>query len=109
MSNGVMWITGRDLFTHSDCCAPSNTCTTNLSTPQYAAIMAAHEQIQTDSQNALMGVIVAENRVNFDMTVNSTLAIDSDKGDHAALCDRPDWPWALPTIPTLLSLKSVPD
>ena len=39
----------------------------------------------------------------------STLAIDSQQGDHASLCDRPDWPWALPTIPTLLSLKSVPD
>ena len=71
--------------------------------------MAAHEQILTDSQNALLGVIVAENRVNLDMTVNSTLAIDSDKGDHGSLCDKPDWPWALPTIPTLLSLKSVPD
>ena len=57
----------------------------------------------------LMGVIVAENRVNLDMMVNSTLAIDSSSGDHASLCDRPDWPWALPTIPTLLSLKSVPD
>jgi hypothetical protein len=109
MSNGVMWITGRDLYTHSNCCAPSNTCATNLTTPAYAAVMAAHEQILTDSQNALLGVIVAENRVNLDTTVNSTLAIDSDKGDHGSLCDRPDWPWALPTIPTLLSLKSVPD
>ena len=109
MSNGVMWITGRDLYTHSNCCAPSNTCATNLSSPSYAAIMAAHEQILTDSQNALMGVIVAENRVNLDTKVNSTLAIDSQQGDHASLCDRPDWPWALPTIPMLLSLKSVPD
>jgi hypothetical protein len=109
MSNGVMWIAGRDLYTHSNCCAPSNTCATNLGSPAYASIMAAHEQIQTDSQNALLGVIVAENRVNLDLTVNSTLAIDSDKGDHGSLCDRPDWPWALPTIPTLLSLKSVPD
>jgi len=108
MSNGVMWIAGRDLFTHSDCCAPSNTCATNLTTPQYAAIMACHEQMLTDSQNALMGVLVAENRVNLDPTVDSTLAIDSRQGDHASLCDKPDWPWALPTIPTLLSLKSVP-
>jgi hypothetical protein len=109
MSNGVMWISGRDIFTHSNCCAPSNTCATNLSSPSYASIIASHEQILTDSQNALLGVIVAENRVNLDMKVNSTLAIDSDKGDHGSLCDRPDWPWALPTIPTLLSLKSVPD
>jgi hypothetical protein len=109
MSNGVMWITGRDLYTHSNCCAPSNTCATNLGSPTYAAIIASHEQINTDSQNALLGVIVSENRVNLDMMVNSTLAIDSDKGDHGSLCDRPDWPWALPTIPTLLSLKSVPD
>jgi hypothetical protein len=109
MSNGVMWIAGRDLFTHSNCCAPSNTCATNLSSPSYAAIMAAHEQIQTDSQNALLGILVGENRVDLDTTVHSTLAIDSDNGDHASLCDRPDWPWALPTIPTLLSLKSVPD
>lgn len=109
MANGVMWITGRDLYTHSDCCAPSNTCATNLTTPQYAAIMAAHEQVLTDSQNALLGVLVAENRVNLDPTVDSTLAIDSRQGDHASLCDRPDWPWALPTIPTLLSLKSVPE
>lgn len=109
MSNGVMWISGRDLFTHSDCCAPSNTCATNLTTPQYASIIACHEQMLTDSQNALLGVLIAENRVNFDLTVDSTLAIDSNQGDHGSLCDRPDWPWALPTIPMLLSLKSVPD
>jgi hypothetical protein len=109
MSNGVMWVTGRDLFTHSNCCAPSNTCATNLTSPSYAGILAAHEQILTDSQNALLGVMVAENRVNLDTTVNSTLAIDSNKGDHGSLCAGPDWPWALPTIPTLLSLKSVPD
>jgi len=52
MSNGVMWIAGRDLYTHSNCCAPSNTCATNLGSPSYAAIMAAHEQILTDLQNA---------------------------------------------------------
>jgi hypothetical protein len=109
MSNGVMWITGRDLYTHSNCCATSNTCLDNMLTPAYASIIAAHEQILTDSQNALLGVMIAENRVNIDTTVNSTLAIDSRQGDHGSLCDRPDWPWALPTIPTLLSLKSVPD
>jgi hypothetical protein len=107
MSNRVMWIAGRDIYTHSNCCAPSNTCATNLTQPSYAGIIASHEQILTDSQNALLGVIVAENRVDFDDTVHSTLAIDSDKGDHASLCGLPDWPWSLPTTPTILSMKSV--
>ena len=109
MSNGVMWISGRDIDTHANCCAPSNTCATNLNNPSYAGIIAAHEQYQSGSQNALLGVLIAENRVNLDTFVSSSLAINSDNGDHGSLCGNPDWPWALPTIPTLLSLKSVPD
>ncbi|MEA2164516.1 MAG: PilX N-terminal [Thermoanaerobaculia bacterium] len=110
MSNGVMWITGRDLDTHANCCAPSNTCATNVNSYQtYAAIIATHEQFKSGAQNALLGILIAENRVNHDPYVTGTLAIDSDNGDHGSLCDRPDWPWALPTIPMLLSLKSVPD
>jgi hypothetical protein len=109
MSNGVMWISGRDLDTHANCCAPSNTCATNLGQPSYAAIIATHEQFQTGSQNALLGVLIAENRVDHDNFVVGPLAINSDNGDHGSLCNNPDWPWALPTIPQLLSLKSVPD
>lgn len=109
MSNGVMWISGRDIDTHANCCAPSNTCATNLTTPAYASIIATHEQFKSGSQNALLGILIAENRVDHDPYVTGTLAIDSGNGDHGSLCDKPDWPWALPTIPMLLSLKSVPD
>ena len=106
MSNKVMWITGRDLYTHSNCCAPSNTCSTNLTQPAYASIIAAHEQIYTHSQNALLGVMIGENRVNRDDTVNNTVAIDSDKGDHGSICGNPSWPWALPVTPGIASMKS---
>jgi hypothetical protein len=110
MSNGTMWISGRDLDTHANCCAPSNTCATNLGQPSYAGIIATHEQFQSGSQNALLGILIAENRVDLDTFVSGGgLAINSDNGDHGSLCNNPDWPWALPTIPTLLSLKSVPD
>ena len=105
MANRTMWITGRDLFTQSNCCAPSNTCATNLSSPQFAGIIAAHEQILENSQNALLGIMIAENRVRFDPTVNGTLAIDSRQGDHASLCGQPDWPWALPTRPIILAMR----
>lgn len=106
MSNKVMWITGRDLDTHSNCCAPSNTCSTNLSLPDYAGIMAAHEQVVNDSQHAILGILIGENRVNLDPSVNSTLAIDSSKGDHGSLCNNPSWPWALPVTPGIASMKS---
>jgi hypothetical protein len=105
LTNRAMWISGRDIYMHSNCCAPSNTCATNLGTPQYAGIIAAHEQIYTHSQNALLGLIIAEHRVNHDDKVDSnTLAINSDKGDHGSICNLPDWPWALPVRPTVLSM-----
>jgi hypothetical protein len=106
LSNKVMWIAGRDLDTHSNCCAPSNTCATNLTQPAYAAVIAAHEQIVNDSQHAILGVLIGENRVNLDLSVNSTLAIDSAKGDHGSLCGNPAWPWALPVTPGIASMKS---
>lgn len=110
MSNFVMWVSGRDIYTHSNCCAPSNTCSTNL-TNNSMAIWAAHEQMMMDSQNAMAGIIVAENRVNLDtlFIAPSAYAINHDKGDHAYSCDGPKWPWTMPTIPYILSKKSVPD
>lgn len=105
MSNRTMWITGRDLYTHSNCCAPSNTCATNLSSPEYAGITAAHEQMLFDSQNAQLGVILAENRVNIDTVVNSSMALESRQGDHGSICDLPDWPWSLPTTPIILAMR----
>jgi Tfp pilus assembly protein PilX len=106
MSNRVMWISGRDLDTHSNCCASSNTCSTNLVGAGNPSIIAAHEQIVNDSQTALLGIIVGENRVNFDMTVNSTLALDLQKGDHGSLCNDPEYPWTLPVTPAIASMKT---
>ena len=106
MSNRAMWIAGRDFKAHSNCCAPSNTCATNLGVPSAAGIIAAHEQIETGSQNALLGLIIAENRVNKDDKVNSALAINSDNGDHGSLCNLPDWPWTIPVRPGLASMKT---
>jgi hypothetical protein len=112
MSNRVMWISGRDIDTHSNCCAGSNTCSTNLGTPDYAAIIAAHEQIKNDSQSALLGVLIGENRVNEDPTIGgsaaaSTLnALDLDSGDHGSLCNNPEWPWTMPVTPAIASMKS---
>ena len=106
MSNRTMWISGRDIDTHSNCCAPSNTCATNLGTPAAASIIAAHEQMVNDSQTAMVGIIIGENRVNYDPTVNSTLALDLQKGDHGSLCNNPDWPWAMPVTPAIASMKS---
>jgi hypothetical protein len=116
LENKVMWIAGRDIFSHSDCCAPSNTCATNLTHPEASGIMACHEQFKTDSQNATLGVILAENAVNLAINacntcdeVNSTTALDNTNGDHGSLCGLPEWPWTMPTIPKILSLKSVAD
>jgi Tfp pilus assembly protein PilX len=106
LSNRVMWVTGRDLDSHSNCCAPANTCTTNLGLPEYSAIIAAHEQVVNDSQHAILGVLIAESRVDLDPTVTGGLAIDSPKGDHGSLCNNPAWPWALPVTPGISSMKS---
>lgn len=112
LTNRVMWLSGRDIDTQSNCCAGSNTCATNLTTAQYAAIIAAHEQIKNSAQSALLGVLIGENRVNEDPTIGgaaaaSTLnALDLDSGDHGSLCNNPEWPWTMPVTPAIASLKT---
>lgn len=106
LANKVMWIAGRDIHMHSNCCAPSNTCATNLGAPDFAGVIAAHEQIESGSQNALLGVLIAESRVSNDPLVPGTYAINSDNGDHGSLCGNPAWPWALPVTPGIASMKS---
>lgn len=106
LQNKVMWIAGRDIHMHSNCCAPSNTCATNLTQGAYAGVIAAHEQIESGSQNALLGVLIAENRVQLDPLVSGSYAINSDNGDHGSLCGNPSWPWALPVTPGIVSMKS---
>ncbi|HEY0155782.1 MAG TPA: PilX N-terminal domain-containing pilus assembly protein [Thermoanaerobaculia bacterium] len=106
MSNRAMWISGRDILTQANCCAPTNQCQNNLGIPSAAGIMAAHEQIQTGAQNALLGLVIAENIVTNDPTVPGPLAINSDNGDHGSLCNLPDWPWTIPVRPGLASIKS---
>lgn len=103
----MMWVSGRDIYVHANCCAPSNTCSTNLSNLAAQGIIALHEQTDMGSQTALAGILIAENKVNFDTTVNSTTAINITKGDHAYTCGRPDWPWTLPVTPSIVSVKSV--
>jgi len=107
-TNLIMWISGRDITSNSNCCAPSNQCATNLGNLAAQGIIAAHEQIYMHAQVALAGIIIAENKVNWDTTVNSsTQAINIDRGDHCYTCGRPDWPWSLPVTPAVISLKSV--
>ncbi|HEV2718574.1 MAG TPA: PilX N-terminal domain-containing pilus assembly protein [Thermoanaerobaculia bacterium] len=108
-TNLIMWISGRDITSNANCCAPSNTCATNLANLAAQGIIAAHEQIYMHAQVALAGVIISENKVNWDPTVNSTTAINIDRGDHCYTCGRPDWPWTLPVTPAIISLKSVPE
>lgn len=112
MSNRTMWISGRDLDTQSNCCVPSNTCSTNLTSSTNASIIAAHEQVKNDSQTALLGLIVGENKVNGDPLVGgaalaTTLnALDLVKGDHASRCNDPEWPWVMPVTPAISSMKT---
>jgi hypothetical protein len=106
MSNRTMWVSGRDIDTQSNCCVSSNTCSTNLVSAGNASIIAAHEQIKNDSQTTLLGLIVGENRVNYDSTVNSSLALDLVKGDHGSRCDDPEWPWVMPVVPAIASMKT---
>lgn len=106
MQNRTMWVSGRDIKTHANCCAPSNTCATNLGVAAAAGIIAAHEQIATGSQNALLGLLIAEHKVDYDDMITSNLAINSDNGDHGSLCNKPSWPWTMPVKPGLASLKT---
>ena len=106
LSNRVMWLSGRDVSLFSNCCAPSNTCATNLTNTAYASVMAAHEQFDAGSQTALFGVVIAENKTYHDNTVPGPLAIDAPNGDHGYSCGQPEWPWTLPTRAVIVSMKS---
>jgi hypothetical protein len=108
MANRVMWISGRDIDVQANCCAPSNTCATNLANNAAQSIVAVHEQLFSQSQTALAGIVIGENRVNWDTVIvnSATQAIDITKGDHSYSCGLPDWPWELPTKPAIFSLKS---
>lgn len=108
MANRTMWITGRDVDVQSNCCLPSNTCSVNLANNAAQSIVAAHEQIFSQSQTALAGIVIAENRVAYD-TTTAGIALDIQRGDHAYTCGLPDWPWELPTKPVIFSLKSSTD
>lgn len=108
MANRVMWISGRDIDVQANCCAPSNTCATNLANNAAQSIVAVHEQLFSQSQTALAGIVIAENKVNRDTVIvnSATQAIDITKGDHSYSCGLPDWPWELPTKPAIFSLKT---
>lgn len=107
LQNRVMIISGRDFYCHSNGLAPSNTCATNLTTPDYAGVIAVHEQYKTHSQHPELGLLIAEHRINLDpMVDDDATAIFNDNGDHGSICGQPDWPWALPTKPIIFSMKS---
>lgn len=107
LTNRAMLVTGRDFYCHSNGLAPSNTCATNLTTPQYAGIIATHEQYESQSQHPELGLLISEHRINLATLVdNDTTAIFNDNGDHGSICGQPDWPWVLPTKPIIFSLKS---
>ena len=106
LENRVMWLAGRDVKLSSNCCAPSNTCATNLTNTAYAAVMAAHEQLEAGSQSALFGVVIAENRIYADNTVPGPNAINASSGDHGYSCGQPEWPWTLPTRAVIVSMKT---
>jgi hypothetical protein len=111
-SSKILFISGRDIDIQSNCCVPDNNpCTSSVADiEEWSAIWAAHEQIFSQSNTATTGVIVAENHVNDDDTVDSsTQAIDLDKASHRYLCGMPDWPWALPTTPVIVSLTTAAD
>jgi len=110
----VMWISGRDIFVSADCCAPSNTCTTNLANDPAQGIIASHEQIEQNAANTnFAGILIAENRVNHDLTVDNSvtnLALNvPSNGGHSRRCDVPFWPWIRPTKPEIFSMTTATD
>jgi hypothetical protein len=109
-SQRVMWISGRDLDISANCCAPSNTCTTNLANNSAQGIIAVHEQMRASAQTALAGILIAENKVDRDTVVTgTTLAIDVQQGDHDYVCGVPSWPWIRPTKPEIFSMTTATD
>jgi len=109
-SQRVMWISGRDLDISANCCAPSNTCATNLVNNSAQGIIAVHEQMRATAQTALAGILIAENKVDRDTVVTgTTLAIDVQSGDHDYVCGVPSWPWIRPTKPEIFSMTTAPD
>ena len=111
-TNGVLFVTGRDIDIQSNCCVPDNNpCTSSTADVQsWSGIWAAHEQIFSQSETSTTGIIVAENKVNYDTTVDSaTQAISLAKASHRYLCGYPDWPWTLPTTPVILSMSTGTD
>jgi hypothetical protein len=110
MSNKAMWISGRDVYFHSNCCASRNSCNADALAAQESGIVAAHEQIMGDSNSSSAGIMLAESAVNYDTLVNSsTQAINLPQNDHAYVCGEPTWPWTLPTTPVILSMTTAAD
>lgn len=106
-SNKVMFITGRDFSHHSSYSAGG--CPVDADTPDESGIVAAHEQIAGQSNATTAGIMIAENKVNHDTLVNSTVAITENQTTHAYACNEPTWPWALPTTPVILSMSTASD
>lgn len=117
LPNRVMFLAGRDLFMESSfnndfagvfCTPPANGPAPPSSTDLSAAVIAAHEQVVLMSSGKFIGIIVAENKVNFDnnrdlgghKSPNSTpspissAAFYADSAmNHGYKCDVPPWPF----------------
>lgn len=114
MSNQALWIAGRDISIQSNCCInTNNSCgLSDANVIQWSHIMAAHEQMYSNSNTATAGIIMGENKVDYDDDVTRTDAggaIGLHKSTHKYVCGYPDWPWALPTTPVILSLSTASD
>jgi hypothetical protein len=114
LENKVMLIAGRDFKSHSsfnsalhNVCNGGSPVTLSPSDAAHLGIIAVHEQMDTSSQTSLAGVVIAENSVHADPTVeNGPVAIQADSGDHVSQCSGPDWPWARATKPAIFAMKS---
>jgi hypothetical protein len=107
----VMWVAGRDISVSANCCAPANQCSTNLGNNSAQGIIAVHEQFAQNAANtAIAGLLIAENRVNHDPTINSSTAINiPNNGHHDYTCDVPPWNWTRATSPSIFSMVAAPN
>lgn len=133
LENRVMFIAGRDLLIESSFNNDFNNSYCNTA-PDYSnppafgseagdasAVIAAHEQILLQSSSKLVGIVVAENEVNFDegRDINGfKTPSSSDMGGnalkiassshHSYLCGFPQWPWAVEGATKILAMSSTP-
>lgn len=110
----VMVISGRDITMEASYNNQIQPCQGGPPTESNEAglasgIIASHEQILFQGNSDSTGLVIAEHRVNLDVTVNNNataIQFGGGSSNHGYVCGFPSWPWSRPTKPVIVSMTA---